>query len=213
MTPPVLSNQHCSPEIRANPLPGDRCADMTQPYFPPERRFRMLSVNVDFPLSFSARSGRSRGPDAGYPEFYRLGAGALFRPIPWLGLGAQLDSNWAFNELNLLGRVQGSIPLHRYGMLRLDLAALAGLRQLFGQPHELGGGEANVSGSLFAAGGHASFNIQLTQESSIFPYFRFLISPAAGVTRDADGSAASLPLSWELQFGVGWSLDFLPSGI
>ena len=213
MTPPALANEHCSPEIRAHPLPGDRCADETQPYYPPERRFRMLSVNIDFPLSFSFRSGRSRGPSADYPEFYRLGAGALFRPIPWLGFGAQLDANWAFNELNLLGRIQGSLPLHRYGMLRLDIAALAGLRQMFSQPHDLGAGEVNLSGSLFAAGGHVSFNVQLTQEASIFPYFRFLISPDTEVRRDADGSRATLPLSYELQFGLGWSLDFFSSGI
>ena len=207
MTPPVLSNQHCSPEIRANPLPGDRCADMTQPYHPPERRFRMLSINVDLPLSFSMRSGRSGGPDF----WYREGVGALFRPIPWLALGLHFDSNSA-DEITLMGRVQGQIPLERYGMLRLDFAALAGLRQLIAQPHDLGGGETAFSGSLFAAGAHASLNIQLTQESSIFPYFRFLISPPSDVTRAADGSGASLPLSYEFQFGVGWSLDFIPSG-
>ncbi|MFO1463966.1 MAG: hypothetical protein U1F66_09300 [bacterium] len=207
MTPPVLDNRHCSPEIRAHPLPGDRCSDMTQAYYPPERRFRMFSLNVDLPASFSMRSGRTSGPDF----WYREGIGALFRPLPWLGLGAHFDTN-AANEITLMGRVQGQIPLHRFGMLRLDIAALAGLRQVFGQPHDLGAGETNLSGSLFAAGAHASFNIQLTQEASLFPYFRFLISPPSEVSRDSDGARISLPLSYEFQFGLGWSLDFVPSG-
>jgi len=211
MTPPVAASQYCSPQMRAHPLPGDRCTDESQPFIPPAQRFRRLSVNVDFPLSFGIVSGRSRGPDTSYPDFYRLGAGAIFRPIPWLGIGAQVDSNWAFNELNVLGRVQGQIPLLPYSVLRLDVAGLAGLRQLFGQPHDLGGGETKLSGSLFAAGAHVSLNFQLTQEVSLFPYFRFLISPESDVTRDSDGARVRLPLSYELQFGVGWSFDLFSS--
>lgn len=207
MTPPVIHNEHCSATIRAHPLPGDSCADETLPYRPPERRFRALSINFDLPASFSLRSGRSSGPDF----WYREGVGALFRPLPWLGLGAHFDSNSA-NELTLMGRIQGQIPLHRYGLFRLDVAGLVGLRQMFGQPHDLGGGETNLSGSLFAAGGHVSLNMQLTNEVSIFPYFRFLLSPAMDVTRDSDGSRAALPLSYEFQFGVGWSIDLVPSG-
>jgi hypothetical protein len=206
MTPPAAT-QYCSPEVRAHPLPGDRCADESQPYHPPERRFRMLSLNIDLPASFSLRSGRSSGADF----WYREGIGALFRPIPWLAFGAHFDGN-AADELTLMGRIQGQIPLHRFGMMHLDIAALAGLRQMFAQPHDLGAGEVALNGSLFAAGAHLSFNFQLTQEISLFPYFRFLLSPATEVSRAADGARATLPLSYEFQFGLGWSIDLIPSG-
>jgi hypothetical protein len=206
MTPPVVANQHCPPEIRAHPLPGDRCADETQPYIPPERRFRQLSVTVDLP-GFSIRSGSAGGVDFRF----RSGLGAIFRPHPNFSLGVQFDTDYT-SEFTALGRALASFNLQRFGMFRLSFGAFAGLRQLFSQGHGFGATDVPVSGSLFAFGAEANFHIQLLHEFSLFPFCRLLVSPGMDVRRDSDGRSVSLPWSYELQFGIGWSLDLVPSG-
>ncbi|HEX5033158.1 MAG TPA: hypothetical protein VFW62_01640 [bacterium] len=196
MTPPT-SLSACPPEIREHPLPGDRCTAPTEPYHPPERRFRHISLVVEAP-AFSLRSGSAGGVDFRY----RTGINAIFRPHPYLQLGLGIDTDYN-SELTLMGRVGTFVPLDPLRMYGLGFTGLAGLRQLFGQAHAIGGVDQPVSDSLFAFGAEVSLHFQMWHEFSFAaPYCRFLASPPT----------ATLPWTWEMAFGIGLSFDFLPGG-
>lgn len=205
MSPPI-SLSACPPQIRAHPLPGDQCTDPRAPVHPPERRFRQLSAVLELP-SFGLRSGSPSGVDFRY----RSGAYALFRPVPEFHIGAGLDTDWA-SELTVMGRVGSNIPFHPLRMYGMSLTGLAGLRQVFGQSHEIGGVDTAVSGPLFSVGTEVSLRFQMWNEFSfVLPYFRFLASPSMELGNSA-GGRVQVPWSWQMQFGLGLSFDFLSAG-
>ncbi|HKY64557.1 MAG TPA: hypothetical protein VJR29_14215 [bacterium] len=205
MTPPT-SLSACPPEIREHPLPGDRCTAPTEPYHPPERRFRHISLVVEAP-AFSLRSGSAGGVDFRY----RTGINALFRPHSHFHAGLGIDTDYN-SELTLMGRAGAFLPLNPLRMYGLGFTGLVGLRQVFDQTHAVGGAEAPVSGSLLAFGAEISLHFQIAHEFSLVaPYYRLMVSPATELDRSG-GGRVSLPWSWEMAFGIGLSFDFLPGG-
>jgi hypothetical protein len=202
MSPPI-SLSACPPEIRANPLPGDRCTAPDAPVHPRESYFRRVSGVLELP-AFSVRSGRVSDLDFRY----RGGIYGIFRPHSFAHVGLGIDSDFA-SELTLLARGGGRIPFHALNMYGVNLTALAGLRQVFDQVHAIGGVDQPVSGSLFTFGAEVAPYFQMWHEFSLLPYFRFLASPPSEV-EVAAGGRGTLPWSWEMQFGLGLSFDFLP---
>ena len=205
MTPPI-SLSACPPEIRAHPLPGDQCTNPGNPIHRPESRFDRFSVLLEV-----AGAG-IRSPVLGnFDASYRGGFYGLFRPLADLHLGLGIETDY-HSELNLTARVGARIPLHPMRMYGINLTALAGLRQLFDQSHEIGSAALPVSGSLFSFGAEASMHFQVTSGFSVLlPYFRFMASPPSDVNLSA-GGRTNIPWSWEMQFGLGLSFDFLKAG-
>ncbi len=215
MTPPPISLENCPPEIRANPLPFDECVaeqPRTDPalppppprHVPPQFRFRRLSLGHEASFRFLNHSEA---------EFqFRLGAFALFRPHRMFGIGAQMDTDFV-SEIGALGRLQGSFWLDRFGIHKLSVAPLFGVRHLFDQARPLeSGGSANVQGSLFVTGLELAWDIQLIRELTLAPYVRTLISPPSEVRLvDAPETAVSISTHVEALAGLRLTYDLFPA--
>lgn len=202
MTPPSTL-ENCPPEIRANPLPGDECTPPDPPPFVlPEHRFRYFSVSHEFTVPLVSNADYST----------RVGVMALFRPMSRLGIGAMLDSDFG-EQLTFHGRLQGSFWLDRYGMWRLNTAALAGFRHVFEQPRITeSGAEAKVAGTNFSMGLELALDIQLLRIFSVTPFTRFLSTPATQMGLvDDPATKVDLPNQYEFSTGLRVNFDFFPN--
>jgi hypothetical protein len=191
--------QYCSEAIRAHPLPHDDCAKPLPPWSPPGERYRRISLFIDPAINFHLTP---------FDKDFQLGAGGVFRPggktaLGFWGLGAQVETKFE-KDVTVLGRIQDSFNLQRYGRDRLTLAALGGVRF------------EDQTGSLAQVGMEAALEWHLvanlgwpliTNMTLTLPY----ISARYTFTGSAPQQDAQVP-DWNLIVGARWSFDMLPVG-
>ncbi len=217
--PQNVQNEHCPEEIREVVLPHDVCSEPNPEWREPEERYRRLSIQWD-----AVQWGHRLLPDPDFSAFYRMGFGAIFRPfdhtpVGVFGFGAQFDLKLshegpASDEFLALGRVQTSLNLHPARQERLTIAALAGVRHLYGQDRSLPDlpGSQPVSGTLPVVGGELAFESSLFRWLTLSPYLGVHYTFGGEVEGDRDGPNLRIDPSVDLIAGARFTFDFLPVG-
>ncbi len=203
MTPPRMSPDLCPKEFQENPLPYDTCTAPQPGFIIPEYRFRRLSIGQE--LSFPLYNTANMTPRTGFMF--------LFRPHRNFGIGAQFDTEFT-DEISFLGRVQGSFWLDRFGVGRLNVAPLFGLRHLFEQERPLEGKSytAPVTGTLLSTGLELGLDWQFLRELSLGTYTRFQVSPPSEVhLAGSPETPANIPSHFEFLLGFRINVDLIPN--
>lgn len=220
---PTIQNEHCPDWMREVPVHGDVCSEPNPDWREPDERYRRLSLHWDL-----LQWGHRLHPNPDFSTFYRMGFGAVFRPfdhtpVGVFGIGAQFDVELshegpASDEFVALGRLQTTLNLTSARRERLTIAALAGVRHLYGQDRVLPDlpDSQPVSGTLPVIGGELAFEEVLFRYPSLslnlVPYLGVQYTFAGRVDGERDGANLRIDDSVDLIAGLRFSFELLPVG-
>lgn len=200
---PTIQNEACPEEIRAKPLPYDICSPENPDWRTAGSRYSKLSLHLD-------NLWRILGPGE---NNYFTGLGTIFRPNRKLGIGGQMDWNYA-NQIDAYLRLQGSYNLQRHGLYRLTLAALVGMTHLYGQ-RRIPVGEKKVdivSGNLFSSGVELALDIRLHPLFTLSPFSELRYSPQSTLSSGTSNREVHLSSSLNTMIGLRLGFNFFQIG-
>jgi len=202
MTPPTALST-CPKEFQEHPLPYDDCSPPQPDFVKPEYRFRYFSLGHEINIPLYNPVDMST----------RVGIYGLFRPHRFFGIGFSSDTDFS-EELTFFGKAQADIWLDRYGMNRLQLAPLFGVRHLFSQNRPIDNGSTAtpaVTGDILSAGLEIGFQHNLLDWLSVGGFTRFLYSPKADLSRVDNQQTVTVKEHPELMFGLRFGFELAPN--